>query len=297
MSLANGGFEIAGTNAYDAASWTVTVSAATATKFAVWDTGITGFAVTGAETFVGWGSFSTAFAGFFTDLSYAFFDLPADLSEYEDFEDLWGSGPATTAVADDGTDDGPYALANGMTLFIAVNGVIQTITFSSANFMDIADARPEEVANAINLTLTGAEAVLDGGAVRLQTLATGPSQSIQVTGGTAAVFLPFTATVYYGSVVGGPFIPTMEFSNARFGADLVEFENFEALWPTGSGDFGLDPEDSIRTFVLNDADTFSTGWGSYDLSLGGGVTYTLATFTGTGTTDTFEGTWTLATTI
>lgn len=305
MSLSNGGFETAGTNAYDASGWTVTVSAPNATMFALWDTGIADFAETGAETFVGWGSFVTGFTGFFTDLSYGFFGLATDPRNVEDFEALWGSGPATTLVADNGADNGPYTLADGQTLSISVNGVVQTVTLSAANFMNIADARAEELANAINLTLVYAEAVLDDGAIRLQTIDTGPSQSIQVTGGTALPFLPFTGVTYYGTPVGGPFIPTQEFSNARFDADLVEFEDFAYDWedPSGAnglgpdGDFVLDTDDSVRTLLIHAADTFESGWGAYNLSLGGGVTYTDAAFTGTGTIETFESTWTLATTI
>jgi phage tail-like protein len=95
-----------------------------------------------------------------------------------------------------------YALSNGLTLTVAVDGGgVQTVTFASANFLNIAEATAEEVANSITAQITGALA--SAGSVTKDVTITsatyGTSSSIQVTGGTANSVIGFDTAVHSGS--------------------------------------------------------------------------------------------------
>lgn len=81
-----------------------------------------------------------------------------------------------------------YTLADGQTLILAIDhGSPQTITFATAQFVDIANARADEVVAAINSQLIGAAAsVASPGAPQILSDASGLRSRVEVTGGTAA---------------------------------------------------------------------------------------------------------------
>lgn len=93
------------------------------------------------------------------------------------------SGGAGSVVA---PNPGPYALADDQTVIVAVDGgAPQTLTFDATEFADVGAATAAEVAASINAKITGARASVDGGAVRLSSDRRGTSSRINVTGGTA----------------------------------------------------------------------------------------------------------------
>jgi hypothetical protein len=85
----------------------------------------------------------------------------------------------------------PYALADGQTLIIAIDGgAPQTIAFQTADFASIGAARAHEVRDAINAQLTGAAASLTGtGEVQVFSDTTGRRSRVAVQGGTAAALM------------------------------------------------------------------------------------------------------------
>ncbi len=97
----------------------------------------------------------------------------------------------------------PFVLADLQPLTVSVDGgTDQTITFNTAQFVDIALATAAEVAAEMNLGLTGASAVPDvtTGAVILTS--DGDASKVEVTGGTAAAALAFPSGVSGIVIVG-----------------------------------------------------------------------------------------------
>jgi phage tail sheath protein FI len=94
--------------------------------------------------------------------------------------------------------DGPYALADNQTLTLLVNGESHTVTFTTGQFVDIAEATAEEVVDAINAAIPSVEATVYGGtSVLISTRRLGTSASLQATAGTA------TALGFVGSASSG----------------------------------------------------------------------------------------------
>lgn len=94
-----------------------------------------------------------------------------------------GTAPPAITIAHEN-----YALADAQTLLLTLDdsGVQQTITFSSADFSNIAAARATEVVDAINAQLTGGTAGLDGeGGLFIATAKTGRRARVAIDGGTA----------------------------------------------------------------------------------------------------------------
>jgi flagellar hook-associated protein FlgK len=128
--------------------------------------------------------------------------IAADVGHRFDFSrrvnprpDALGTLGGAAATLGAGTD-GPYALAHGQTLSVAAPGGPVTVTFDAADFEDIGQASAGEIAAAMNadpaLNAAGMRAVVAGGRVFLQSLATGSSATFTVTGGTAASALGWT---------------------------------------------------------------------------------------------------------
>ena len=89
---------------------------------------------------------------------------------------------------------GPFALADGQTLEVSVDGgATQTVTFNTADFVDITEATTTEVVAVLNTQLTGAQAFesVSDQAILLQTTDPNLTGSIQVQGGTANLELGF----------------------------------------------------------------------------------------------------------
>jgi len=89
---------------------------------------------------------------------------------------------------------GPFVLEDGQTLELSIDGgTIQSFTFNTADFEDIAAATAEEIVDVLNATLTGATAIATDAARRIliQTNNTSSEGSVQLTGGTALTELDF----------------------------------------------------------------------------------------------------------
>ncbi len=97
---------------------------------------------------------------------------------------------------------GPFALTNGATLQIAVDGgPAQTVTFTTSQFADIANATASEVAAAIASQITGATVGVDHGALAIVSSTTGTSSSLLVTDGAGSPngALGFSTTIDTGA--------------------------------------------------------------------------------------------------
>ena len=108
---------------------------------------------------------------------------------------------SAAAVAAGGAS--PYALADGMELLLCIdNRLEQTVLFSAADFADIANATPTEIAAAINSRIVGGRATTPGGILRLASDTEGTASRVQVTGGSASAVLAFpdAASVGGGNV-------------------------------------------------------------------------------------------------
>ena len=95
-----------------------------------------------------------------------------------------------------------YALTNGDTLTVKVDGeaVAQTVTFLTADFVDIANATATEVAAVLTRDLTGATAaVAPTNKVRITSDTFGSGSGIEVTGGAANVLLAFSTAPVAGT--------------------------------------------------------------------------------------------------
>jgi flagellar hook protein FlgE len=109
-----------------------------------------------------------------------------------------------TAATILGTNTEPFALADGMTLSIAVDGGAPvTVTFNAVDFADITNATAAEVAAVINAQAgsAGLTASDVGGAVEIRSNTTGTASALAVTdgtGGPAAVLGLSTAPVTGG---------------------------------------------------------------------------------------------------
>jgi uncharacterized phage protein gp47/JayE len=107
--------------------------------------------------------------------------------------------PASTTTANAET----YALVNGQTLFVNVDGqeVDQTVTFSTGDFVDISLATAAEVAAVLDANLSNAGASAAGGFVTITSDAGG---TIKVTGGTANGALGFPTSFSPSGTVNVP---------------------------------------------------------------------------------------------
>lgn len=99
----------------------------------------------------------------------------------------------------------PFALADGETLLVRVDDeTTQTVTFNTADFVDIANATAEEVGDAISADLTGAVAAdCSDDTVLMQRNRQGTGASIQVVGGTATA-LDFPTDITRGTGTEAP---------------------------------------------------------------------------------------------
>lgn len=106
---------------------------------------------------------------------------------------LSGTPPAVNAP-------NTYPLTDGVELEVAVNGAAATtVTFNTADFVDITEATPTEVASVLGTALSGVTATVEGNFVRLTTDAVGPSASLQIEGGDANDALVFPTDLVTGS--------------------------------------------------------------------------------------------------
>ena len=93
----------------------------------------------------------------------------------------------------------PYALVNGQTLTIEIDeGVFQTVTFNTGDFVDIGNALAAEVAAVITTDLTNGGGQDAGGYVRGFSDLNGSGSAWKVTGGTAAAAFAFSGNLIKG---------------------------------------------------------------------------------------------------
>lgn len=122
----------------------------------------------------------------------------ADLETSADPEDPWAGdrarvhpGPTAALLSADGV----FALVNGQTLLIEVDGGSeQTVTFVTGDFSDIGNATAAEVAAAINAGTADLFAWVVGDAVKMGSTGYGAT-SMKVNGGTANGVLGFSTTI------------------------------------------------------------------------------------------------------
>lgn len=106
---------------------------------------------------------------------------------------LSGTPPAVNAP-------NTYPLTDGVELEVKVNGAAATtVTFNTADFVDITEATPTEVAAVLQAGLSGVTATVEGNFVRLTTDAVGASASLEVVGGDANDALVFPTALVTGS--------------------------------------------------------------------------------------------------
>lgn len=108
--------------------------------------------------------------------------------------------PATEPIESDNA--APWALSDGQTLLISVDGSSdQTVTFNTADFLNIATAQDYEVVAVINAQLTAAKASTGGDTVQIASDTIGKGSSVAVTGGTAAAAFSFTGRRWRASII------------------------------------------------------------------------------------------------
>jgi flagellar hook-associated protein FlgK len=120
------------------------------------------------------------------------FDFSARLVGAPDEAHSFGSDVATLTSA-----SGPFALANGDTLQLSVDGgAPMTVTFAAGSFADVTHATADEVAAAINAQATGVTASAQDGRLVLKSNTAGAAGSIQVVAASnSALFAPGTSDV------------------------------------------------------------------------------------------------------
>lgn len=95
-----------------------------------------------------------------------------------------------------------YALTDGWTLLVSVDGgAVQTATFETADFIGIGVATAAEIVIVLNADIADQVSENRGGKVVMRANSVGTESSIEVTGGTAAAALGFTAGEQVGTGV------------------------------------------------------------------------------------------------
>lgn len=95
----------------------------------------------------------------------------------------------------------PYVLADLETLTVTVDGTSRSMTFHTADFVDITNATSQEVAKAITAGLGSylQGIVYNDDYVQVESLTAGANSSIEFTGGTALAALGFSTALFTGS--------------------------------------------------------------------------------------------------
>lgn len=113
------------------------------------------------------------------------FDFSRRLNPNANLAGTFGGGQASLTSG----PAGPYALSDGDTLDLTGPFGSFSVSFAAADFEDIANATPEEIATVLNndpsFTSNGLAAVVSGGRLAIQTGAEGESQSFTLDGGSA----------------------------------------------------------------------------------------------------------------
>lgn len=121
--------------------------------------------------------------------------------------DQGAENAAGTPATYTSTTTEPFALTNGSTLDVSIDGAAPTtVTFLTGDFASIGAATAAEVAAVITTQLGGAATAADvAGAVVITSASTGPGATLLVTGGSAAAVFAFPTVAATGA--GGPTRP------------------------------------------------------------------------------------------
>jgi flagellar hook-associated protein 1 len=151
-------------------------------------------------------------------------------------------GGAKASIGTGGVE--PFALVDGDTLDLSVtNGGIPStvsVSFAASDFAAIGSATAEELAAVLNgdaaFAASGAVAIAQDGGVFVQTTASGPAESLSVTGGSAVGALGLTGAV--GQTVTGALDSVDVVIGGSYNGDSDEVYT---LRPTGEGSIGTTP--------------------------------------------------------
>ncbi|HJT90379.1 MAG TPA: hypothetical protein VJ777_00305, partial [Mycobacterium sp.] len=116
-----------------------------------------------------------------------------------------GGGPATatfsaTRAQRSSSNAAPYALVNNQNITVKIDGgPVQTIAFLSSEFSAIGTATAAEVAAVINAKLNGGFCDVNAGVPRISSDTVGTDSHVEVTGGTANGALGFNTAVVNGT--------------------------------------------------------------------------------------------------
>lgn len=146
-----------------------------------------------------------------------------------------------------GTQSEPFALADGYTLEVEVNGgEPQLFTFSAADFADIANATAAEVVAVLEASTLGIYATDVGGLIVLSTYREGTSASIHALSSLAgdALFLPSEKVIGY------------DVKGEASAWDITSFSNAEML-----AEFVVVPDAPAGELQTRPWESFETGWG------------------------------------
>ena len=133
---------------------------------------------------------------------------PFNLTAGDDLDiDVDGGGAATAtfsaaAAALECATAETYALVNNQTLLVAFDGgSVQTVTFTTAQFVDIANATAEEVALSVSGQITGGQVTVTtaGTKVTITSDKEGTGSQVHVSGGTANGALGFSTSPVNGT--------------------------------------------------------------------------------------------------
>lgn len=154
-------------------------------------------------------------------------------------------GASNAVVAGESTY--PLALTAGSTFTLTANGgAAQTVTFNTTDFVDINNATADEVAAAINAQATGVIASVVDQKLVIQSTATGPSSSIQITDGTGS---PAAALQLALSATGTSTPVTVSVTGSSAGAAGQNY-TFKAV---GDGQIGVTTGLGVEVYDANGA--------------------------------------------
>lgn len=111
---------------------------------------------------------------------------------------LFAVGDANVTQASLTSSVGPYALADGDTLTLVVNGTTETVTFIDDDFVDITAATAAEVRAVLDALIPALD-VSGTTAVTIKTYTRGTTATLHVTGGTANAALGFSTSAVTGT--------------------------------------------------------------------------------------------------
>ena len=123
------------------------------------------------------------------------------------------------------TKTGPFTLAPGDTLVVAIDGTPTTVTFRAGDFPDFSAVTSAQLAAKLSAALTGAAASDDSGGTLVESASTSASSSVEVTGGSARAALGFLTD---GRKDPGRGRPVLGVSGGS-GADAIKDKNVMAL--------------------------------------------------------------------